>query len=392
MPSANDTMASHRTRTERTSVFGHSDLQYVTLCSTSCPFRSRFDETDPFVSSISLLKSGEHSDCQIVCIEEETGRETRTFNCHKAIISRSDYFSAMLAHIAENEDGGPGDFVDIIQLYSPDAEIIETVLNFIYSGGRLSTATPPSSKPKLTKHPELDFTPLPGHSILLPYLLAFQMGHEFGVHGLADYATTALGNHLSPILAQISDQRNSEPFPNRNGLTRIRRILGRNDFVGAFLSAVEAADEIKQTGDAASSSGGSTKKNSRLRPYAMMVDFFIAGKEVLLREPQVQIFLKEEIVPSFARAVLMTEAAGYRSAWMHELMAAPPEKMPGKKGMCFGCGESLRTGGTAAVNPKSKRVVYSQACCHECADKEENVEVHGRVSLTKWAVFNPKKK
>lgn len=226
----------------------------------------------------------------------------------------------------------------------------------------------------------------------MPYLLAYNMGHDFGVHNMSDYATTALGAHLSPILSQICDQRLSEPMPNNPRLTRIHCILRRTNFVRAFLEAVEAAEEMNTIGNTKAAERGS-RRNTRLRPYAMLVDFFIAGEDVLLAEPEVKVFLKEEVVPGFARAVMMTKSNGYRSKWMRELVAKPPDRTGGRKGMCFECGESLRVEGTALVNPKSRQVVYTQACCLECAGKDENVEVlpNGVISHVKWEVFAAKK-
>lgn len=206
----------------------------------------------------------------------------------------------------------------------------------------------------------------------------FKLGHEFLLDSMSDYASTAMGNYLSPILATICDKRMGDPAPGMIGTTKISKLLCTGDFLGVLLNAIEVADVLRRQDG-----------KKLLRPYSMLTDFFVAGKEVLLKEPKILGFLKEERVPDFPRAVLLTEAKGWRSNWMRNLMADPPEKVFGKKGLCLECGLGLKnlrgTGGVAFVNPKSKETVYTQVCCRKCMEKKEN----NGMMYAKWEVFNP---
>lgn len=201
---------------------------------------------------------------------------------------------------------------------------------------------------------------------------------------MADYATNELGNYLSLALKMISDQRLSRAnaaLP--AGRTEIQDRLRKNNFVSMFLLGVEAADAIHRA----------PGREDRVRPFQMLIDFFIAGKEVLLPEPEMELFLDSDVVPAFARAVLLTERkGGARSRWMKDLMARPPAVAKGRSGLCYTCGRGLKnlseTGGLGLVNPKSKTVTYGQVCCVACSRKERNMGEHG---LVKWEVFDPVK-
>lgn len=195
---------------------------------------------------------------------------------------------------------------------------------------------------------------------------------------MADFATRELGNYLSSALKMLCDQRLSQ-FALGNGRTEMQDRLRCSHFVANFLAGVEAADRIRQGG-----------RDERVRPFQMLVDFFIAGKEVLLREPELELFLDGDVVPAFAKSVLLTErAGGAKTKWMRALVARPPLARKGRAGLCWECDGGLKnlkeTGGTAFVNPKSREVTYSQACCVRCADKEKNI---GEDGLVKWGVFD----
>lgn len=182
----------------------------------------------------------------------------------------------------------------------------------------------------------------------------------------------------------ICDQRlSNEQYP--NGRTELQDRLRNNNFIRMFLDGLEAADWVRSQG---------ADELERVRPYQMLVDFFIAGKEVLLREPEMALFLEDDLVPSFAKSVLLTERrSGHcQSKWMRCVVAKPPNHIPGKKGLCWDCGRGVKsvkeTGGVAFVNPRSKEVGYSQVCCVRCASKESNIDEDG---LVKWEVFDAKK-
>lgn len=180
----------------------------------------------------------------------------------------------------------------------------------------------------------------------------------------------------------LCDQRLSSRMLT-NGRTEMQDRLRCNDFMANYLAGVEAADGICQNGG----------RDDRMRPLQMLIDFFVAGKDILLREPEMELFLDGDVVPSFAKMVLLTEKkGGWRSKWMKGLVAKPPAHPTGKKGLCWECNGGLRnlkeTGGVGVVNPKSREVTYTQVQCAHCAAKEKNV---GNNGLVRWDVFDPKK-
>lgn len=211
----------------------------------------------------------------------------------------------------------------------------------------------------------------------------FELGCDFSVLGMADFATDEMGNYLSLALQMINDQRLSRRKVLPSGRTVIQDRLRENNFMSLFLLGVEAADAIRLHAG----------HENRIRPFQMLVDFFIAGKEILLAEPEMELFLDDDVVPAFARAVLLTERrGGARSKWMKNLVARPPAVVKGRSGLCCACGRGLKniseTGGPGLVNPRSRIVTYAQVCCASCSDKEKNVGEHG---LVKWEVFDPEK-
>lgn len=123
----------------------------------------------------------------------------------------------------------------------------------------------------------------------------------------------------------------------------------------------------------------------------MLIDFFVAGKETLLAEPDMELFLDADVVPSFARNVLLTERRGHwgRSCWMRGLVERPPKMHVGKKGLCWECNLGLRnmkeTRGVGMVNPKSFEVNYTQALCVNCCERKANQDQDG---LVRWEVFD----
>lgn len=209
---------------------------------------------------------------------------------------------------------------------------------------------------------------------------------------MADFATNELGNYLSLVLKMISDQGLSRPPTVRRqdgaARTEIQDRLRANNFMSIYLAGVEAASAICHRG-----AHGERVREDRIRPFQMLVDFFIAGKEVLLAEPEMELFLDGHVVPAFAPTVLITERrGGARSKWMKGLIARPPAKPVGRSGLCWDCGSGLKdmkaTGGVGVVNFKSREVTYRQACCAFCSKKEKNL---GEFGLFKWDVFDPKK-
>lgn len=149
-----------------------------------------------------------------------------------------------------------------------------------------------------------------------------------------------------------------------------------------YLAAVERADLVRRAG---------RTDMERLRPYQMLVDFFLAGENVLLAEPEFELWLESDVVPSFAKVVLLTrKRGGYRTKWMQGLVAKAPTR--GRPGLCVDCQAGLKNikecGGLAWVNPKSRSGLHTQGVCKRCVEKERNL---GEDGLPRWDIFNPRK-
>lgn len=205
----------------------------------------------------------------------------------------------------------------------------------------------------------------------------YALGLDFGVHGMADFGTKELGKYLNGVLQKLSDSRLRENIV-EHGHSEIQRWLRTENFIFTFIEAVYAADQIRM----------GEEHEDRIRPFYMLIDVFVAGKDILLFEPDFGVFIDNDIVPSFFKAVLETEReGGYKTRWMMGLIAKPTSRN-GKQGICYDCDSSLKTGGTGICNPKSRVVTFTQACCKACSDKEKNRDGDGNV---KWEVFNAKK-
>lgn len=180
----------------------------------------------------------------------------------------------------------------------------------------------------------------------------------------------------------ICDKRLSHPSASHPGRTEIQDRLRANNFLPHYLAAVELADKVARA------------RPDLVRPFQMLIDFFVAGKEVLLAEPDMELFLDADLVPAFARCVLLTErkGCGGRSRWFRGMVERPPRYQGGKRGLCWECGGGLRnmkeTGGVGFVNPKSFELNWTQALCVHCCDRERNLDEQG---LVKWEVFDPQK-
>lgn len=256
---------------------------------------------------------------------------------------------------------------------------------FIYAGGKSPTVYAPYLFADNCKISEVDPRAKdnfgePAEPVIKANIRLFNLGHDFRVAGLPDFASDAIGENLSTILRMICDPRLTEQR-HANGRTELQDRLRKTDFIRTFMDGLEAADWIR---------GQGADENERVRPWQMLVDFFIAGKEVLLQEPEIALFLEADLVPSFAKSVLLTERRDgqSKSKWMRGLVAKPPKEISAKEGNCWDCHTSLKKpGGIAFVNPRSKKVSYSQACCPKCAQKESNRGVDG----FRWEMFDAKK-
>ncbi|KAJ4388052.1 hypothetical protein N0V93_008657 [Gnomoniopsis smithogilvyi] len=303
---------------------------------------------------IRLLESGDYADVRLECGD-------RLFDCHRPILS-------------SNSGWFRDKFIELNQKALPlRAEPALTM-------DRIRTEVDPRATDKFGQ---------PTESLIKASIRLFNLGHDFRVKNLAEFASARIGESLSLALKMICDQRlTNQQHP--NGRTELQDRLRKTGFMRTFLEGLEAADWVRSQGD---------EEMERIRPWQMLIDFFIAGKEVLLAEPEMDLFLDADLVPSFAKSVLQTERRNghSHSRWMRTLVAKPPEDMSKRQGPCWVCGIRVnnikKTGGIALVNPKSMLEPKSkqtdlQFCCVQCAEKESNI---GEDGLVKWEVFNAKK-
>lgn len=213
----------------------------------------------------------------------------------------------------------------------------------------------------------------------------YNLGHVFHVNNLSDFATTELGNYLSNVLKSICDQRLWVPAVDQKVKcrTEIQDRLRRANFMRNFLAAVELADRVRRSG---------ATETDRLRPYQMLVDFFIAGEELLLSEPEFELWLESDVVPSFAKTVLLTrKRGGCRSKWMYGLVGKP-SRDSGRQGLCVDCNTGLKNikqcGGPGFANPRSWKGSYTQILCRQCCEREKNL---GEDGDPLWEVFDPRR-
>lgn len=190
-------------------------------------------------------------------------------------------------------------------------------------------------------------------------LRLYNLGFEFRVTGLSDFASDAIGRSLSTVLKWLCSPILLEHY-HADGCTELRRRLHNIDFMRIFKVSLKAAHSIRSQG---------AHEDERVRPWQMLIDFFLAGEHVLLYEPGFDEILDE--VPRFASWALLTKSPLFkrRSRWWLNLVAEPSKDRVGKEERCLGCDVDLSQGGIGLFNPKSKREVYDEICCAECIEK-----------------------
>lgn len=364
-----------------------------------------------------LFKNGRHCDFIIQCGDQQ-------FDVHKAILyGRCGWFKETIEDIGEVRFAkaalepyllgavysleGPAHMLTLLarQVQPPEQgqlpviEVtghepidVEAILIFIYSGGTLSysklsiTSIYHPSITGITAHNCIEIDPsfFPDEAYPSSCVRLYNLGHIFQVTNLADFATNELGNYLSNVLKSICDQRLWAPANDKkvNRRTEIQDRLRRANFMSNYLAAVERADRVRLTG---------ATETDRLRPYQMLIDFFIAGEALLLAEPEFELWLESDVVPSFAKSVLLTrKKGGCRSRWMLSLVSKPPTSDHASASrQCVDCHTSLKNtkqcSGVGFVNPRSWKGAYTQAMCKVCLDKEKN---QGQDGFPLWEVFS----
>lgn len=190
----------------------------------------------------------------------------------------------------------------------------------------------------------------------------YSLGRDFEIRDMERYAMLCLQSYLSTKLKEICEL----PSSPADG-----PVQGREKFIQQLGDGINSAVCLHQSGD-------------RLdKPYKALVDFVVAGSEVLLRDKGLQWDISEDVIPAtFVRDVVLTQYRGYQTAWMRKLLARPDP--PQRRVKCAGCGEMLKRGETAVFNPGSLTRIYTQMCCGNCAEDEENLDEDGTIS---WSMF-----
>lgn len=211
----------------------------------------------------------------------------------------------------------------------------------------------------------------------------YNLGYVFQVTNLTDFATNELGNYLSNVLKSVCDQRLWTPAKDKkfSRRTEIQDRLRTANFMSNYLAAVERTNRVRLTG---------ATETDRLRPYQMLIDFFIAGEALLLAAPDFELWLESDVVPSFAKSVLTRKKGGCRSQWMFSLVSkSPTPDHASASRQCVDCHTRLKNtkqcGGVGFVNPRSWKGAYTQAMCKFCLDKDKN---QGEDGFPLWDVFS----
>lgn len=196
---------------------------------------------------------------------------------------------------------------------------------------------------------------------------AYRAGLEFDHCDMAGYAVDCLEKTLSTQLKEIC------VFP----FHRAKEAFDPCKACGLW-HGIRNADQIKKYGE------------DRDLPYRMLVDFVVAGREVILRDQFFQGYTKnDDFSAEFLKQVTRTQYQGrYQTEWM-ESAAVKPETLPNRLVKCAVCGLNVNLKGGEPAHyspllPEPLMSVYTKVCCSDCAADPKNQDVDGRIS---WSVF-----
>ncbi|KUI72191.1 hypothetical protein VM1G_07822 [Cytospora mali] len=182
-------------------------------------------------------------------------------------------------------------------------------------------------------------------------------------------STDHLGNYLSTKLMVIC------VVP----IQRAKRSFHQNRVIQELKNGILAADRSWQL------------QQDHDLPYKMLVDFVVAGREIILRDETLQRNISHDNVPpGFIMEVMLTQ---YRdkcqTASMEDLMGKPM-KLLNKPRLCTLCRSDLDTDEGAHYNPwphDPLKFVYTQVCCFSCAHSADYRDEDGMFS---WSIFTVK--
>lgn len=313
---------------------------------------------------LGILKSGRRSDCDVIA-----GKQT--FHVHSAILaSRGGQLAKLLNADAEvshepSQDQasridtltsgaqGPAENIgkQVIEIESHSAKSVDLVLEFIYGASKISVVEYPA----------------PEHPMIQSCILLYNLGHDFKISDLSDYAISHLGSYLSRELKKICI------YP----LSKAKTAAAGNKFIEDLRDGVVNANKANQAHE------------DRDLPFKMLTDFIVVGRDVLFREPLFRDAISEGVLPrSFLQEVLLAQfGTAYQTVWMRNLMMqTKPRTQALKTRKCTGCGDRIAADEQVVFNPWSGLKFsqrYAQVCCEECA----RVMDKGHGKGVSWAVF-----
>lgn len=333
------------------------DLQYVSIIA--------YETTNfllAFLIELRILRSGDLSDCIVMCGSDPDGM----FTTHKVFLaSRSGWFRKKLVEnvstlfegliLWENTDEEFQPHHDaagkqVIEIDSHSAAEIALVMEFIYGAGMLDAIENSSNK-----------------SFIVTCADIYLLGRDFDISSMAEYAMNHLGKYLNTKLKEIC------VLPAK----RARQALVKHKFIQHLKFGIRRVDRAQKSG-----------RGREL--YKMLVDFVVAGREVILRNEDFQSSISQEIVPpEFIKEVMLTQYRGrFQTEWMKNV-AVKPETLPNRLVKCVVCGMDmdLLGGEGAHYSPWSEGLLmsmYTEVCCSRCAQDEYNQDDDGMIS---WSVF-----
>ncbi|ROV90718.1 hypothetical protein VSDG_08277 [Cytospora chrysosperma] len=292
---------------------------------------------------LQILRSGDLSDCIVMCGSDPDGM----FTTHKVFLaSRSGWFRKKMVENPQHDAAGK----QVIEIDSHSPAEIALVMEFIYGAGMLDAIENSSNK-----------------SFIVTCADIYLLGRDFDISSMAEYAMNHLGKYLNTKLKEIC------VLPAK----RARQAPVKHKFIQHLKFGIRRVDRAQKSG-----------RGREL--YKMLVDFVVAGREVILRNEDFQSSISQEIVPpEFIKEVMLTQYRGrFQTEWMKNV-AVKPETLPNRLVKCVVCGMDmdLLGGEGAHYSPWSEGLLmsmYTEVCCSRCAQDEYNQDDDGMIS---WSVF-----
>lgn len=322
---------------------------------------------------LGIFNLATQSDCALM-IEDER------LLVHKALlISRSGLFKKLLAKtgkvclrttglfllcmsvFADTVAQMPADHKGrvVLTLDTHDVKSIRLVVEFIYGARSV----------EIMEYPSKD------QPVIQDCVLLYNLGYNFEIPDMVAYATKHLGMYLSQKLKDIC------LYPVQKAMEAVAPRAFIDDLEAGIAQAYKTEPIAEDPN----------------HPRHMLIDFFLAGRDVLFRDADLRFRITQSMLPAtFVNEILLAQyGPGYKTPWMKKLMVRPekmnrkPEETK-KKRSCAGCGEGITKDETMVFNPWSGPNFsqrYTQVCCEDCAQEMDKGKGRG----VSWGVFNDAK-